>query len=59
MFIYICIGMQVLGLLMVAGGVVGGWAWADFVVGALTVLVGLLGVYAGFRPSLGAAKRVT
>jgi hypothetical protein len=50
--------LQVLGFAELVYGVVGGLAWADFVVGGVTVCVGLLGLYAGFRPSIGAAKRV-
>lgn len=45
-------------MLELAYGVLGGLAWANFVVGGLTVVVGLLGLHAGCRPSLGAAKRV-
>ncbi|ELR22386.1 uncharacterized protein ACA1_254030 [Acanthamoeba castellanii str. Neff] len=49
--------LVVLGFAELVYGVVGGLAWADFVVGGVTVCVGLLGLYAGFRPSIGAAKR--
>jgi hypothetical protein len=50
--------VQLLGAAELVYGALGGLAWADFVVGGVTVIVGLLGLHAGFQPSVGSAKRV-